>query len=211
MKFKSTILVLLVSVTTAFAQYESGVRFGIGQSGLHGGASGSQDIFAGQLGWTNEYRFLPFFGVGADFLFTSKGAKFRRTESTFAGGNQPYSEVFNVIGADVPLTAKLHLFGGSFSLDAFAGPSLNFNFGGWRSVRFDNSNYAENNDVSYDGINNLNTFNLGGTFGIGASVKKNSVRYGMDIRYTTDGGPMLYYENEGMSSNYWMLTFYSTF
>lgn len=195
---KALTLIFICALTlTGLAQdkgFYYGTRFTLGETSLSGGnLQNPTGKLLWQVGAASAYQFTPNIGLTADFLITGKGTKGTGSETT--GGVIPqtydYNEKINLLNGEVPIAAKLSFGIGNLYLKAYAGPSVNFNFGGFHTLTYDDNAYNDNNGFTNKEITTLETMSTSLVYGAGIDVKSGDGRlFFLDLRLSSSFEPI---------------------
>lgn len=199
-------LISLISMAQEQGFYY-GTRFGLGESELSGGnLENPNGKLMWQVGATSVYQFSNNIGISADFLLSGKGSKNSGvTKETIITGSTdyPYTEKISLLTGDVPILGKLSFGVQNLFIKAFAGPSINFAFGGLYSREYENSNYNENNGFTNQDMNNLETMSTSLVYGIGVDVKSTDGRlFFLDLRLSNAMGSIGSLNGESLEGKY---------
>lgn len=170
--------ILAIASTAAFAQspgFHKGARFSLGEAtfkdfNMENATTESKLLMSGGVSVTNQ--FTENFGLMADVLFTSKGAKASGT--TESGGaissDKKYNDTYRLFYAELPIMAKLSVGTDNFYIKGFAGPSINFNLLGTETRVFEDPDYDRNNGYDNRPLNNLEVLEFSTVLGGGIDV-----------------------------------------
>jgi len=189
-----------------------GYRFGIGESKLDfkGVSTGSTKLmFTGGL--TTNYQFGKVLGVGADFMFTSKGGRMRGANIITEGETTTmnyYNDKYSLFYFEIPITAKLSIpLNKSFSIHALAGPSINFKLLGLETREYDNTTFNHLHGYENQEIKTLETIENSFVYGIGAEVSaRNNKIFFLDFRKNNSRNPIGYINNHQVKSSYFLIS-----
>lgn len=166
-----------------------GSRFGIGESKIDlSGSSDEKSKIAFTAGISSAYHFNRFLGVGADFMFTSRGGNyFSYSSEQDVFGNEvryDYKDQYNIYSLDVPLALKLRLpLSDNFALKAFAGPNFQFTLLGNETRRYSDPEYDADNGYFNRQLQELNAMEYAFQYGLGLEVGGgNAQTFFMDFR-----------------------------
>lgn len=170
-------LTLITNRTVAQEKgFHYGTRFGFGESQIQiEDLSGEQSKLAVNIGIASSYQFSRYFGLTADFTFSSIGGKFRGTanEPDFLGVSRNYvfEDKFDLYQGELPLNVKFSLpVNDDLALKVFGGPSMHFQFAGLQSRRYEDDNHNADYGYSNQRMQNLETVSYGMIYGAGLEV-----------------------------------------
>lgn len=197
-----------------FAQssgFHYGGRFALGESKLiMDGATGEESKLLISGGIATNYQFNRIVGIKADFLLTGKGGKYSGT--TYESGPlgetaYHYQDNYKLLFGELPIMGKLALpLGENLQVEAFAGPSINFNLIGLQDRVYDNRNYHEDNGYYDARMQNLETVHYGMVYGAGIDVLNEGGRtLFLDFRLSRSMGTIGTINGYETSSNYFMV------
>jgi hypothetical protein len=194
-----------------------GGRFGLGESKItSNGLSSPQSRLAISGGIASTYRFNKWIALNADFLLSSVGGKNRSYtgEKDFLGNTTTYSyeEKFDLLNAEVPLTAQVSLWSGNFFVKGYGGPDINFRLLANQSREYDNADYNSRNGYAGRSMSQTNTVFYSMVYGIGIGAVSNDNRIlFLDLRINNGIGPFAKINNANAFSNYYCISAGYTF
>lgn len=193
--FSFAISVIIFNAYSQTAGFRYGATFGLGTSDFKpaGGITSTADL--GILGgFTANKQFTKNFGLNLNALFVKKGAEV--TGKTLEPGGfltadqyYPYTDVFRLYYAELPLLAKLSFGINSLYLKGFAGPSLNFHLLARQERTYDDEHY--NNKYGFkQKLNGSEVTEFSFVYGFGLEVenKSNDVFF-VDFRFSNSLTP----------------------
>lgn len=206
------ILICLLSISASAQEkgFYYGARFGLGEASLKSDAfDETNSKLLWTLGGATAYQFTKNVGLSADFLVTGKGTKASGVteESGITGTTDyPYNGKVNLVYLDVPLLLKFSIGIQKVHFRAFAGPSLNFAFGGLYERTYENANYNENNGFSRE-ISTLETIDNALVYGLGVDAESSDGRlFFLDARIGKSMGSIGTLNGEKLKSSTFSLT-----
>ncbi len=176
--FALVLTLACLSVQSIFAQepgFHYGARFGLGESFFKPTDAGdveSKLLIMG--GIASNYQFNDFFGLTADFLISSKGARLSSvtTEKDVFNNdvNYYYRDRYDFIYAEIPIMAKFSIGLGDFKLKAFGGPTANFKLIAVEQRTYEDSDYNEENGYSSRNMDGVDVLEYGVVYGGGVDI-----------------------------------------
>jgi hypothetical protein len=172
-----TIAIISVGATALFAQspgFKKGARFSLGEASFkdfnHDNiTTDSKLLMSGGVSVSNQ--FTENFGLMADVLFTSKGAKGSGTTNVGAfGSEEKFDDTYRLFYAELPIMAKISVGADNFYIKGFAGPSINFNLLGTETRVFENGNVDNNEGYRDRQLNDLEVIEFSTVIGGGIDV-----------------------------------------
>lgn len=172
------ITLLCIHFAPVYAQepgFHYGARFGLGESFFKPTDAGdveSKLLIMG--GVASNYQFNDFFGLTADFLIASKGARlssFTTEKDVFSNDvNYYYRDRYDFIYAEIPVMAKFSIGFGDFKVKAFGGPTANFKLIAVEQRTYEDSDYNEENGYSSRSMDGVDVLEYGVVYGAGVDV-----------------------------------------
>jgi hypothetical protein len=204
------LLVCMLQSGLAMAQglsgFYYGAKVGVGESNFN--STGLAET-SGKLllmgGFSGSYHFNDYFALSAEFLLNSKSANNRDkvTEpgqgGIFGGSGTDYfyTDRYRTLDIEIPLLPKFTIGKNGFYLQAFAGPSLNFNIGGIEARTFEDENYNNQNGYAERPMTGLNTTHFSAVYGLGVLVlAPNEQLFSVDFRMSNGLSPFKSFNNQ---------------
>lgn len=191
--------------------FHVGGRLGLGESTMTGSGMNVESRLAVAGGVTANYQFTNYFGLNADFLLTSTGAKAKgtaRTPGLFGTeSDYSYNERFDLLNAEVPLMAQLSASFGNFITRIYAGPAMNVNLLATHSRIYDNNDYNNDHGITNQRLDNFKNVSYAMAYGIGiGALAKNNQLFFLDLRFTNGFTAMGRINNSDVTIQYYCLS-----
>lgn len=185
MKNKFTLLLMMLFcciATQSFAQIKYGVNAGLNLSTLvvknnDGATTENISAKAGlHIGFTAEYSFTDKFAFESGLLYSSKGTKYRYTDSGIT-----YKETINYNYLEIPMNGVYKIDLGNEKVLLKAGPYLGFAFSG--KYIYDDGSTDKVNIGSDRNTDDIKLLDFGLNFGAGIEIKSYTfgLQYGVGL------------------------------
>ena len=205
-------LIALLSSYQATAQDQRflyGGKFGIGESTINSESFAnvnSKLMLSG--GFSADYYFNDYLGLGMDFMLTSKGAKVDGFETTYdlLGNpkNHTYQSNYQLYYTEIPLMVLLRANLGGFYPKVFGGPSANFKLSASETRSFDEPEYDADHGYSLQKLKNTSTTEYAINYGAGADIPDRNGRvYFVELKISRGLNSFAMINSQDVKSNYY--------